>query len=307
MGFSLGGLLGLSPSQSKFRKNQETALGNIESQRPVLDLMRKRASGVVDQFAPQRSAQGQNLVNYYAQGPEAAYGNLMRKNALTGIDTGTDAAIANARAMASQTGADPTSLIANLNFKRGTAQAGALTGVDSRLAADRERFMQGAYGTARGLTGQGMSEESNALGQQRGLEGQIYGDAGSLAQADETNKAAGFNRLMSVLSTAGSIYGGMSGAGAARRASAPTDMMEGRATQQPSSGYAPVPETGNWDEYGNDLSPGPSSSALPMTASRQGSYADPMSFGGITLPGLKQGRARAPRSVLSLVGGNLPR
>ena len=151
--------------------------------------------------------------------------------------------------MASRTGADPTSLIANMNLKRGTSQAQALTGVDTRIQGERERFMHGALGTASGLTNTGIGREQAGVQGTLGLENQAYGMAGNLAQADETQKQAGVNRVMSLLQSAGQMYGAISGVPSSRKVGMPTERGGGGGDTMPDA-----PWGNGYDEWGYPVS-----------------------------------------------------
>lgn len=283
--------LGLDAKKSTFRNDQEQSLKQMQGLRPQVQGQLQRANGVVDTFSPQRTQTAQRQIDYYRQGPEAAYLNGAKKQALGTIGSGFDSAIATARAQAGRSGADPTALIAGLNAKRTQATMGALTDYNMRAAQERERFGNAAYGLASQLTGQGLGEQGQALGQRMNLEGVIGGQAGNLAQADEARQNAAMNNLLGVLQQAGSLYGAFV---PGRRAVAPP-VEQARGTAAPVLWDTAMDAQGYPVSTMPDYAPAPSwASPYPMPEGAMPSDYIPATtptgsgyqFGGITLPSI---------------------
>jgi hypothetical protein len=246
MGFNLGKMLGLATPTSKYRTDQAKSLTNIQGLRPAVSNIRQRGTDMVGKFLPQQLRSGQDLLDYYRRGPDAAGMSATNTQAVQGLDKGFASGLARLKTLGARSGADTTGAAANLMQNRAVAGINAQQQLAARRASEEERFRRGALATSGQLAGQGMGIEGQGIGQELGLENQIYGMSGNLAQAEEVNRAATMQRIMQFAQMAGQAAGGMppSGGGGG-----------GRATQAPaqdpySFGYYDDPY-GTSDQEGN--------------------------------------------------------
>lgn len=265
MGFNLAGFFGLNAPKSQYRQNQAGALTNLEATRPAYQAIRNRGTGMVNQFAPQQTQAAQELVNYYKAGPDAAGLNASNALALRGASNGYAAAQARLKALGARTGADTTGATIALQSKQAASAFPMLEQIAARKQAETERFKRGYLGVTGQLTGEGANTERYGLQGGQALEGQIYGQAGNLAAADEAQKAATFNRIMSFVQGAGQIAGGAGGGGAAAASRAVPQAGGGGAIYP--EGYIPESDYLNPADAPNYFSEMPASS--PATSRRR--------------------------------------
>lgn len=220
-GFRLTKMLGLEAPRSAHRQTQATALKSMEARKPSYATIQSRGSGIVGKFLPQQVQTTQNLADYYKAGPDMAGINASNATALRTMDNGFAAGAARLKALGARTGADTTGAMANLETSRVAAAFPVQQQMDARRMAEIERFKRGAAMTTGQMAGQGMGMEMQGLQGGQSLDNQIYGTAGNLAAADEAQKAATFQRIMSFVQQAGQMAGGASG-GRSKTAPAPS-------------------------------------------------------------------------------------
>ena len=211
--------LGLDIKQSPYRTNQQSALSNLGTLAPTYQTQATQGQGVVNQFLPQRTATGQALLNRQNQGFDA--GGLLKSKILGGINTGFASAAANARVNAQRTGQSPSSVLALLDAQKAGATVKGLNDYGLQKSALDMDYAKGAYNTASSLTGQGMAEQNQGLGNLRGLYDTQYQGYGNLAQQDEARQAAQKQMIMQLIQSGAALAGG--------GAAAPALMAAGRA------------------------------------------------------------------------------
>jgi hypothetical protein len=205
MAFNLASTLGLTPSRSKFRKDQEAATSSLSSMLPAFQQQAAQAGETASTFNPLRTASAKSLYDRYAKGFDG--GGLLKKKMLGGIDSRFASASANARTQAMNSGANPSAILSLMGAKRAQALSSALTGYENQKQAEDERFARGAYGVASDMFGRGLSEQNSALGRQGNLYNQQFSQYGNLAQQDEQRQNAGRQALMGLIQTGASLYG----------------------------------------------------------------------------------------------------
>lgn len=205
MAFNLASTLGLTPSRSKFRKDQEEATAGLSSMLPTYQSQAATAGQTASTFDPLRTSSAKSLYDRYAKGFDG--GGLLKKKMLGGIDSRFASAAANARTQAMNSGANPAAVLSLMGAKKAQALSGALTGYENQKQAEDERFARSAYGVASDMFGRGLSEQNSALGRQGNIYNQQFSQFGNLAQQDEARQNAGRQALMGLIQTAASAYG----------------------------------------------------------------------------------------------------
>ena len=219
-GFRLTKMLGLEAPRSSFRNNQSAALKSMEARQPAYSTIQNRGSGIVGRFLPQQIDATQSLADYYKAGPDDAGLNASNASALRTMDSGYAAGAARLKALGARTGADTSGAMANLEAGRVAASFPIQQSIAARRQAEVERFKRGSATTTGQMAGQGMGMELQGLQGGQGLDSQIYGAAGNLAAAEEAQKQATFQRIMSFVQQAGQMAGGAYG-GRGAKASSP--------------------------------------------------------------------------------------
>jgi hypothetical protein len=205
MAFNLASTLGLTPSRSKFRKNQEDATSGLSSMLPAFQQQAASAGQTASAFNPLRTSSAKSLYDRYASGFDGA--GLLKKKMLGGIDSRFASASANARTQAMNAGANPGAVLSLIGAKKAQTLSSALTGYENQKLGEDERYARGAYGVASDMFGRGLSEQNSALGRQGNIYNQQFSQYGNLAQQDEARQNAGRQALMGLIQTAASAYG----------------------------------------------------------------------------------------------------
>lgn len=198
--------LGLDIKQSPYRSNQQSALSNLGSLAPTYQSQATQGQGVVNQFLPQRTATGQALLNRQSQGFDA--GGLLKSKMLSGLNTGYASAAANARVNAQRTGQNASPMLALLDAQKAGATVQGLNDYGLQKSALDMDYAKGAYNTASTLTGQGMAEQGQGLGNLSNLYSTQYQGYGNLAQQDEARQAAQNQMRASLVGSLASLFGG---------------------------------------------------------------------------------------------------
>jgi hypothetical protein len=230
-------MLGLEAPSSPYRKDQASALTSMQSRQPAYKAVQQRGTAMVGQFQPQLVSTGQDLLDYYKAGPDEGGMNAEDATALRTQDTGYAQAGARLKALGARTGADTGGALAALESGRVASAFPIQQALATKRRAERERFRRGAVTTSGQLAGQGAGIEAQGLQGGQALDSSIFGTAGNLAAADEAQKAATFNRIMSFVQMAGQAAGGASGSG-------------GRSAQAPTGGFLDPSQEGYFDPYG---------------------------------------------------------
>jgi hypothetical protein len=248
MSFNLASRLGLTPSRSKFRANQEQAAQGLDAMLPTYQNQAATAGQTASTFDPLRTSSARSLYDRYAKGFDG--GGLLKKKMLGNVDSRFASASANARTQAMNSGANPTSALALIGAKRAQALSSALSGYEGQKMAEDERYARGAYGVASDMYGRGLGEQNAALGRQGNILGQQFSQYGNLAQQDEQRQNAGRQALMGLIQTGASLYGAGRGTPTVGQQALPDNGAPGGDTFMPYNGTeAP------YDASGYDVMP----------------------------------------------------
>jgi hypothetical protein len=216
-GFRLSKALGLEAPKSKFRDTQAAVLPRMQARQPLYRGIQQRGTAQVGQFHPQQVQTGQQLVDYYKAGPDAAGLNASNATALRTQDNGYLQAGARLRALGARTGADTSGAQATLESSRVAGAFPIQQSMTARRLGEIERFKRGAMLTTGQLAGQGAATEAQGLQGGQALDGQIFGTAGQLAQIEEARRQATLQRILAFAQQAGQLAGGAYGGGGGGR------------------------------------------------------------------------------------------
>lgn len=242
---NIGKILGMSAPRSKFRDTQASALAGTQSLTPQYQQLGTQADSLAGQFRPQQAQTGQALLKRLNRGYDGA--GLEKKRMLTGLGSGFDAASAQVQNNAARTGGDSAAQLANLAAKRAMATSQALSQYGQKKIDMDTEYLRDAAGVANSYANQGLGQQYQALGAQQGLYGNIAGQAGGLAQADEAQQNASRMGGANLLGTLASLYGGSLKAPRLGGNSLP----DGGGVALPSGGGYPTAQPALGMEYGN--------------------------------------------------------
>ena len=216
MGFNLGKMLGLSgPSPSGYRKNQGAAAQGLAGYLPEYQKLAQQGAGQFNLYRPRQDAAAQQYMNYLQTDPYAGGRNsAMYRAATQGIDDTFARQQAALTRRSARTGIPVGSAAQNLALKR---QA-MLNQINTQLAMQRDAAMEGRYnrlfGVTSGLAQQGQQNWLQGLAGGQGLQSNLYGMYGDIANAEESRKAQGNALLMNSIGQLGGLYGNLATGGA---------------------------------------------------------------------------------------------